>query len=461
MTRGTLRARLLRWLLLPLGVLWVVDAVHTFLTVRGAINAAYDRSLYASALAISERVTLTGTVPTVDIPPLALEVLDTASQERLFYRVAYFAEGGGETFLTGYRDLPRPPGTAEGALYYDATYRGDPVRVSALATRYPTEPPTSVLVQVAETVGGRGSRTRELVLREALAQLAVILLAAGILWFGVSRGLRPLTEASGTVARRSADDLAPIEVRRAPAEIAPLVRAVNDLMERLRRTIAAQRRFISDASHQLRTPLAVIQTKAELVLREEDPAAVVSAVVDLHEHSRATTRLANQLLSLARSEPGQGGEARRLDLDALARDACAAHVSDAFGRGVDLGYEGQGPVFVAGREVLLREAIANLVQNAVAYGARPGTVTVSVARPAAGEVVLAVEDDGPGIAPAERARVLERFYRAPGARGGGAGLGLPIVAQIAEGHGAALHLLDGAGRKGLRVELRFPEAPQP
>lgn len=458
MTRGSLRARLLRWLLFPLGALWLVDAVHTFLTVQAAINAAYDRSLYASALAISERVTLTGTAPSVDIPPLALEVLDTASQERLFYRVSYHVEGGGETFLTGYPDLPRPASAADGPLYYDARYRGDPVRVSALTTRYPTNPPTSVVVQVAETVGGRGSRTRALVAREAVAQLAVILLAAGILWFGVSRGLMPLTEASGTVARRSADDLAPITLARSPAEIAPLVGAVNDLMERLRRTIAGQRRFIADASHQLRTPLAVIQTKAELVLREEDPAATTAAVVDLYEHSQATTRLANQLLSLARSEPGQGGEARPLDLEAVAREACAAHVSEAFGRGVDLGYDGQGPAPVLGREVLLREATANLVHNAIAYAGRGATVTVSVARRSPDEVVLAVEDDGPGIPAEERTRVLERFYRRPGARGGGAGLGLPIVAQIAEGHGATLHLLDGAGGKGLRVELRFPAA---
>jgi two-component system sensor histidine kinase TctE len=435
-----------------------VDAVHTFLTVRTAINAAYDRSLYASVLAISERVTLGGAVPAVDIPPLALEVLDTATQERLFYRVSYRTEGGGETFLTGYPDLPRPPATRDRAVYYDASYRGDPVRVSALVTSYPTDPPMSVLVQVAETVGGRGSRTRELVAREALAQAALIVLAAGILWFGVRRGLRPLTRVSGTVARRSADDLSPIELERAPGEIAPLVRAVNDLMERLRRTIASQRRFIADASHQLRTPLAVIQTKAELVLREEDPAAVARAVLDLHTHSQATTRLANQLLSLARSEPGQSGEPRPLDLDALAREACAAHVSDAFARGVDLGYFGSGPAWVLGRGVLLREAIANLVQNAVSYGARPGTVTVIVTRPALGLVILAVEDDGPGIPPEERRRVLERFYRRPGTSGDGAGLGLPIVAQIAEGHGATLHLVEGPGGKGLRVELRFPEA---
>jgi two-component system sensor histidine kinase TctE len=458
---GSLRARLLRWLLIPLGVLWVLDAVHTFLTVRASINAAYDRSLYASALAISERVTLGPSTPAVDIPPLALEVLDTASQERLFYRVSYVTEGGGETFLTGYPDLPRPPSPAEGATYYDTVYRGDPVRVSALSTRYPTSPPISVVVQVAETVGGRGSRTRELVLREALAQLALILLAAVIVWFGVARGLRPLTRVSGSVASRSADDLAPVELERAPAEVVPLVRAVNDLMERLRRTIATQRRFIADASHQLRTPLAVIQTKAELALREEDPAGAVQAVLDLHEHSKATTRLANQLLSLARTEPGQGGDAQPLDVDALARDACAAHVADALSRGVDLGYFGTGPTWIAGREVLLREAIANLVQNSVAYGARPGTVTVVVTRPVRGKVIVAVEDDGPGIPPEDRGRVLERFYRRPGSPAGGAGLGLPIVAQIAEGHGATLHLTEGPGGKGLRVELHFPETTPP
>jgi two-component system sensor histidine kinase TctE len=435
----------------------VVEAGHGFLTVRAALNAAYDRSLYASALAISERITLTGTLPTVDIPPLALEVLDTATQERLFYRVSYRSEGA-EVFLTGYPDLPQPALVGDGPVYYDALYRGEAVRGSVLRTRFPTEPPVSVVVQVAETVGGRGTRTRELVAREAVAQIVTILLAAAILWFGLWRGMRPLEKLSADVARRSADDLGPVAAERVPAEVAPLVGAVNGLMERLRQTIAAQRRFIADASHQLRTPLAVIQTKAELVLREEDPSALIRAVTDLYEHSRATTRLANQLLSLARSEPGHGADARRLDLDALAREACASHVSDAFARGVDLGYDGQGPAWIVGHEVLLREVIANLVHNALTYGARPGTATVSVTRPAPLVIALAVEDDGPGIPPEERPRVLERFYRPPGSRGGGAGLGLPIVAQIAAGHGATLALLDGSGGKGLRVELRFPDA---
>jgi two-component system sensor histidine kinase TctE len=457
-TDRSLRSQLLRWLLIPLGLLWLGGAVSSFMIVRDIINAAYDRSLYASLLAISERVTLSGTTPIVDIPPVALEVLDTATQERIFYRVAYRV-GAEERFLTGYPDLPQPPPSEPGTpVYYDAHYRGDPVRISALASAFGTVPPVTVLVQVAETVGGRGSRTQGLVFRELGAESALILVAAAIVWVGVWRGLRPLRHVSRDVAARSGSDLTPLALQDVPREVSPLVLAVNDLMSRLRKTLAVHRRFIADASHQLRTPLAVIQAKAELVLREEDPSALVKAIADLYEHSQATTHLATQLLSLARTDPEQGGEKRVLDLTEVARDACAALVPDALAHGVDLGFAGDGPAPVSGRELLLKEAVANLVRNAVKYGARPGSVTVSVERAAEGEVVLAVEDDGPGIPEAERGRVLERFYRAPGSPGTGAGLGLPIVKQIAEGHGATLRLLGGAAGKGLRVELRFPPA---
>lgn len=462
MTDRSLRSQLLQWLLVPLGLLWALDATWTFFTVRGIVNAAYDRSLYASVLAISERVTLSGNAtPVVDIPPVALEVLDSATQERIFYRVGYRIGDGPEVFLTGYPDLPPPPSAspAGAPIYYDGLYRNEPVRISAFEAGYPTDPPVAVLVQVAETVGGRGSRTQDLVLRELLTQMVIILLATGITWFGIWRGLRPLRQVSRDVSSRSATDLTPVAPQDVPDEVSPLVFAVNELMSRLRRTLDAQRRFIADASHQLRTPLAVIQAKAELVLREEDPTALVRAAADLYEHSKATTHLATQLLSLARTDPEQAGQPRVLDLQELAGEACAALVPDAFARGVDLGFDGDGPARIVGGDVLLREAIVNLVQNTLRHGARPGSATLSVARSERGEIVLALEDDGPGIPEAERGRVLERFYRIPGTRESGAGLGLAIVSQIAEAHGATLHLLDGAGGRGLRVELRFPPAP--
>jgi two-component system sensor histidine kinase TctE len=457
----TLRAKLLWWLLVPLGALAAVDALSTWYTLRRAIDAAYDRALYASALAISERLTLDGaTTPAVDIPPVALEVLDATTQERIFYRVAWRVGGGEEQFLTGYPDLPRPPrAPGDAPVFYAARYRGDDVRIAALATSYPTEPPIAVTVQVAETVVGRGGLTHDLVGRVLAAQLAMIALAAVIVAVGVARGLRPLERVSAEVAHRSATDLAEVEPRAVPREVAPLVAAVNGLMGRVRQAVTAQRRFIADAAHALRTPLAVLRTEAEIALREQDPGALRGALARVRDHSAATSHLAAQLLALARAESAADtGRAERVDVVALAGDACAALVPEAIRLGHDLGFEGTGEAHVLGRDHQVREIVHNLVTNAMKHGGPGARITVSVDRTAAGEVRLAVEDDGPGIPAGERERVLRPFHRLPGAGPDGAGLGLAIVSEIARSHGATLHLLDGASGRGLRVEVRFPAA---
>ncbi len=182
------------------------------------------------------------------------------------------------------------------------------------------------------------------------------------------------------------------------------------------------------------------------------------AVAQLRDCSHATSHLASQLLSLARAEPASGtdADAGLVDLTAVAREACSAMVPDALGRRMDLGFEGNGPATIHGRSYLVREMIANLVENAMRYGAPGGTVTVSVAKPQPGSVRLSVEDDGPGIPREERGRVFERFYRIPGSAGEGAGLGLSIVREIARGHGATVRLVDGGRGRGLRVEVIFP-----
>lgn len=461
MSGWSLRARLLRWLLVPLGLLWLADAAGTWSSAVGTVNGAYDRSLYASALAISERINLRAERPVVDIPPVALEVLDTEAQERIFYRVGYRTGGGPDAFLTGYQDLPPPPpGAPTGPVFHEATFHGYQVRIASLTTRFPTAPPITVVVQVAETVVGRSRLIRSLVARELAAQGAAILLASALVWFGISRGVRPLTELSRELAWRSAADLTPLPPGELPREVSPVVFAVNDLMVRLRRTLTAQRRFIADASHALRTPLAVLRTEADLALRQEELGAMRQAVARLRDHSEATSHLASQLLALARvGRQGEAVEAAAvIDLDAVARDACAALVPSALERQVDLGYEGAGPAPVRAREHEVREAIGNLVDNALRYGRPRGTVTVGVSRPGPGEACLAVEDDGPGIPDGDRERVLEPFHRLPGSPGDGAGLGLTIVREIAEGAGGSLRLLGGAGGRGLRVELRLPAA---
>jgi two-component system sensor histidine kinase TctE len=455
--RTTVRAQLMGWLLVPLTCVWIVDAILTYATVKRTLDVAYDRALHGSALAISEHVTLGAGEPVVDLPPIALEMLDTGDQERVFYRVSYRDPDRADTFITGYEDLPPAPSAAPGApLFYDASYRGDAVRVAALYASLPTGDRIVVLVQVAETLARRQTVTRSLVAGALAAQVALIAVAAGVVWLGVARGLRPLRELGREVARRSPEDLTPVG-EDVPREVAQIVRATNDLMARVRDAIAAQQRFVADASHQLRTPLAVLRAEADAALRLEDPAAIRAAIARLRDHSQATSHLAAQLLALARAEPGteRSGPQEPLDLEAVAREACAALVPEALARGVDLGFEGAGPVPVRGRPLLLREAVANLVDNALRYGRPAGRVTVTVSRGDGGAACLAVEDDGPGIPEGERARVLDRFYRIPGTGGDGCGLGLAIVSEIARRHGGSVHLLD-ASAGGLRVEVRIP-----
>jgi two-component system sensor histidine kinase TctE len=455
--RTSLRARLLAWVLLPILAVWTADAVLTYDGVKRSINVGYDRMLSASALAISEHVTLGAGEPIVDLPPIALEMLDTGDQERVFYRVSYRVGAGPDTFVTGYEDLPLAPAPARsGPSFFESSYRGEPIRGAALQVDLPGEPPTTVRVEVAETLLARSTLTRRLLARSLGLEGALIALTAALVWLGVARGLRPLLALSGEVSRRSPAELTPIGAD-VPREVQPLVAATNDLMQRVRDAIAAQRRFIADASHQLRTPLAVLRAEADSALRLRDAAALRGAVERLAEHSKATSHLATQLLALARAERGPhgAGALEPLDLAAVARDTCAALVPGALARAVDLGFEGEPPVPIRGDAVLVRELVANLVDNAVRHGRPGGRVTVSVARGGDGAALLAVEDDGPGIPAGERERVLERFYRMPGAAGEGCGLGLAIVSDIARGHGAALRLLDGGGGRGLRVEVDF------
>jgi two-component system sensor histidine kinase TctE len=455
----TLRAQLLRWLLIPLGIVGIVYAMITQMTVEQTITTTYDRSLYAAALAISEHVAFSDGEIIADLPPVALELLDTPDQERVYYRISY-SEGDADIFVTGYPDLPRPGGseTPGTPIFYEQLYRGEVVRLAALRATLPAGRPVTALIQVAETVRGRKAVTRKLVNRALVSLVLLILFAGALVWFAVKRGLAPLRQLSSEVARRSASDLDPLQPQHVPEEVSPLIQAINQLMARVRETLAGQRRFIADASHQLRTPLAVLRTQAELALHQEELGPIKAAVAQLRDRSQATSHLVNQLLSLARAEPASEGVSATalVDLTSVAREACSALVPEALRRQIDLGFDGSQPAFIRGQAYLLREMIANLVENAMRYGAPQGTVTVMVTLWDSGSVTLVVEDDGPGIPEHERAQVFERFYRIPGSPGEGAGLGLSIVREIARAHGAPVELLNGARGRGLRVEVTFP-----
>lgn len=456
MTR--LRSLLLRWLLLPTLVLWALGFGFGYVRSLAQAHEAYDRTLLGSALVISERLHLADGEVVADLPYAALDMLRTDAQDRIYYRVADLRDG---RYITGYEDLPVParlPG--EAPVFHDAFYKGLDIRI--VAVRYvllDNAEPRPLLVQVAETLDARHQLTRRIVAESALVQLLLIASAAGLIALGVRQGLSPLKRLRDEVRQRGANDLTPIDTRAVPREVAPLIHAINAHTERQRQLSEAQVRFVANASHQLKTPLTVLRAQVDHALMQTDLPSIQAVVTRLRGTTDTTGRLVAQLLALARSEPGRPLECQDVDLTALARDLSFEMLPAARGKGIDLGFEGGDPVIVRGERVLLQELIVNVVHNAIIYTQARGRVTVSVSqheRHAALEVV----DNGPGIPAAERARVLERFYRIAGSREHGSGLGLAIVKEICDRHGIELTLADAPGdASGLSVRLTWPTRP--
>jgi two-component system sensor histidine kinase TctE len=452
----SLRSHLLRWLLIPLVLLWAVGFRISYLRSLDQANEAYDRTLLGSALAIAERASIRDGALSVDVPSAALEMLETRSQDRIFYKVSCVEP---KLAPTGHDDLPAPQPLpqADRPVFADALYHDEAIRMVALIRPlYDASVRGPLLIQVAETTAARRALSRRIVIDAAITQLALIAAAAALIAFGVQRGLGPLRQLRDEVRSRGGGDLTPIGTRSVPREVAPLIEAINVHTLRQRQLNESHRQFIADASHQLKTPLTVLKTQATLALQQSDPAAVRGIVQDIHDATDATSRVVAQLLALARSEAGQALAAEPLDLVEVARGASFDLLERALGKTIEIEFHDQGAVRIDGLPLLLRELAANLIDNAIRYLPAGGRIVVSVLRDEAGRAVLTVEDDGPGIAPAHRARVFDRFYRIGGSPGDGAGLGLAIVAQIATLHHAQVALDSAQAGRGLRVTVAFP-----
>jgi signal transduction histidine kinase len=275
-------------------------------------------------------------------------------------------------------------------------------------------------------------------------------------WLGVGAGLRPLGSLRDELGRRGAADLAPLDATRAPAEIAPLVVELNRLFARIGEALARERRLTADAAHELRTPLAVLSTQAQVARRATSEAARNEALDALVAGAERAARLVEQMLTLARLESGHGeGAPQALDLRALAREVLAEAAPFALERGIDLALDEGGAVTFTGHRGLLAVLLRNLVDNAVRYTPRGGAVRVSV-RAEAGGARLEVADDGPGVPAHELDRLGERFHRLADAAESGSGLGLSIVRRIAELHCGSVRFAPGPGGRGLAASVTLP-----
>lgn len=458
----TLRRQLIAWLAGPLFVLWSVSSVIDYDIAKRFVNLAYDRALLEAALDIGRQVKVINDRIYVDLPEVALQILQTTESGSLYYLVT----GPKEEFISGELDLPRPPDETREAMadrvrYYDEKFHGFEIR--AVALRVPVEPGTgrgAVRIQVAERVTARDEFARQIILRMVVPQGILILLAAFAVWYGVGRGLAPLSTLRREIESRSHRDLSALPEEQAPQEVRPLIHAMNDLLARVGTAISAQQRFIADAAHQLRTPIAGLKTQTELALRQSQLGHVDDTLRQLRTATEQSTRLVNQLLSLARAEPGAKREhtVERLDLARIARDAATEWVPSALARGIDLGYDGEeGAAWIEGDAFLVRDMLGNLLDNAIRYTQHGGQVTVRVTA-GTDAIVLSVEDNGPGIPEQERERVFERFYRMLGTGTEGCGLGLAIVREIALSHRAEVALAAGAGGQGTVARVAFPRA---
>ncbi len=473
-TPRSLFGEILDWLLVPLLLLWPLSVLLFWLAAQSIANRPFDRELADAARIIARRVSVApGPAPQglrLEINDAALLVLRGDPPDALYYQVL----GPRGEWVAGERELrvPEEARAADGEVRFrDDEFDGRSVRVAYLwpavgAARGGVQ----ALIQVAETLNKRSQLATEITRGVLLSQFAILPLAVLLVWLALMRGLRPLDELQRRIRQRASDDLSPIDDHQAPEEVSPLVAAINDVLGRLDASLAAQKHFLADAAHQLKTPLAGLRTQAELVQRELDAGdtkAVRRSLLQIARSSQRAAHMVNQLLSMARAD--DRGEPRRMqafNLAALATETVHDFVPRALAKGLDLGYEGPDARDATaprldGEPVLVRELIRNLVDNAVQYTPEGGTVTVRVLAAAEGlAAAVQVEDNGPGIAEAERDLVFQPFYRGLGTEVDGSGLGLAIVREIAERHGGGVAIEPGLAQ-GTRITVRFALAKGP
>lgn len=453
----SLRQKLLYWVLLPMVILLALNIGLIYQLGHQSADSRHDRFLDDVGKILLDQLRTNQGQVEFNIHSGALSLLTEDKKDQVFF----FLQGWQQDFQFGNANLPMPAGAvSETPIYYQAEYAGQPVRMMVALVSEKDVASGKVLLQVGKTLVLHGERTEEWMWRVLPAQILLVILTGGMLWWGVGRGLRPLLQLRDEVTRRSSLDLSPLPEKEVVAEARPLIRGFNELMGRLDEALIMKRRFVADAAHQLRTPLSGLKAQAELALRLDDPVEIRHSLLQMRHAADHAAHLANQLLLLARTEPGSAkpeGKSK-LDLVALARNTTEYWVPRALYKNIDLGFQGtEADCRMSGNSVLLGEMLNNLIDNALRYTPAGGQVTVRIQHE--GQALrLEVEDDGPGIPEAERERVFERFYRVLGSNQDGCGLGLAIVREVADFHQADVQLCAGDKGVGTLVRIVFPLA---
>ena len=455
--QSSLRRQLLVHLAVPLLAVLGLGAAGGMLIARYVGYQVHDQWLLDSAMTLAAQIKANDRQVQLVLPPTAIQMFEWDRVDRIYWQAS--SERQGHLLSNAFLPAPPLPMRPSRPQFYDAVIDEQPVRVVAIDRPAPAGINDTVRILVAETMHKRESVATKIFSQWAPLQIAVLVLAAAFIWLAVTRNLKKVDSVAARLGAYETDNLTPVaDTESMPAEIAPLISAINRLITKLSEEQDSQKRFISNAAHQLRTPLATLQVQTQRVLRERDPLKHDQALGDVH---RAVTRLhhvTQQLLTLMRSEQQTEKHLKLapVDLAGIAREEVERWADAALEKEIDLGYEGpEDGVMITGESNLLRELIGNLIDNAIRYQSSGGTVTLILN---ASPVTLVVEDDGPGIPEQERGLVLERFYRGSTSElAGGCGLGLPIAYEIAARHGAQLGIASGPENRGTRVQVTFQQ----
>lgn len=452
----SLFGEILDWMLVPLLLLWPLSIAITYLAAKSIANEPFDRALEDKVTVVAQQVRDVQGILTAGLSGAARDILRADDLDNIYFMVS----GPHNEFIDGDRELGLP-GEADTAQpwairFRSATIHNVEVRVAYTyvdlrrnstavpASRAVHNQPRLALVQVAETLDKRSQLSNQIIKGVILPEFVILPVALALVWFALARGLAPLAQLQQRIGARRPDDLSPIDSGQVPEEIVPLVGSLNEMLARLAQTIDVQKRFIADAAHQMKTPLAGMRMQSELALRQTSQTEIHRSLEQLAKSSKAATHLVNQLLALAQAEnkTPEATPLTVLELTALARTTVQEWVPASFTARIDLGFEQPGyPVPIRGNPVLLRELLNNLIDNALRYTAPGGHVTVRITTDfLRTQALLEIEDTGIGIPAEERVHVFERFYRILGSNVEGSGLGLAIVREIARQHDAEVEI---------------------
>lgn len=454
-THRSLFGEILDWMLVPLLLLWPLSIAITYLVAKSIANEPFDRALEDKVTVVAQQVKeVNGRVITRLTGP-ATDILHADDVDNIYYQIldsrGIMVEGDPEMPLPNEESDPPQPWATK--FRYDFV-RNTEVRIAYIYVdlhKTQVEPQLSIeprlaLVQVGETLEKRSQLVNQIIKGVIVPEFIILPVALILVWFALTRGLRPLAELQQRIRERRPDDLSPIDSGYVPEEILPLVGSLNDMLERLSQSIKVQKRFIADAAHQMKTPLAGMRMQSELALRQTDQAEIHKSLEQLAKSSSSATRMVNQLLALARAENQTPATKpmQLLELSELARDTLQNWVQTSFNKKIDLGFEQPDyTVLVKGDATMLQELLNNLIDNALNYTPAGGQATVRVRADETNKLAfLEVEDNGPGIAAHEREHIFERFYRILGSNVEGSGLGLAIVREIVQQHEAEIEILN-------------------